>query len=70
MASSAGRYLRVVAGIALIIAGLWLGDVAGVAIAVIGAVPFLAGLFDVCVLSALFGGPFAGSLIRAIGHRG
>ena len=70
MASSAGRYLRVIVGIALIVAGFWLGDTVGAAMAVIGAVPLFAGLLDVCVISALFGGPFSGSRIRAMGHRG
>lgn len=70
MASAAGRYLRVVAGIVLFVAGYWLGGTAGWAVAVIGAVPFFAGLFDVCVISALFGGPFSGSRIRALGHPG
>jgi hypothetical protein len=37
----------------------------GIAVAAIGLVPLLAGTFDVCVFSALFGGPLAGSEIRA-----
>lgn len=66
MASLSGRVTRVVAGIALIAWGLLgLTGAAGVVVAVIGAVPLLAGLFDVCVFAPLFGAPFKGPEIRA-----
>jgi Inner membrane protein YgaP-like, transmembrane domain len=66
LASTAGRILRVVAGIALIAWGIWgLGGTLGIIIAVIGAVPLLAGLFDRCVFAPLFGNPFKGADIRA-----
>ncbi len=66
MASTTGRIVRVVAGAALIAYGLLsLGGTAGIIVAVIGAVPFLAGVFDVCVFAPLFGNPFSGPRIRA-----
>lgn len=66
MASMAGRITRVVAGAALILVGLLVMEgAAGYVVAVIGLVPLFAGLFDVCVFSKLFGGPFKGSEIRA-----
>ncbi|MGD2159180.1 MAG: DUF2892 domain-containing protein [Anaerolineales bacterium] len=67
MSNSSGRVLRIVAGIALITLGLWVvGGVWGILLAVVGAVPFLAGLFDVCVIGALFlGTPFKGDEVRA-----
>ncbi len=66
MASTSGRIVRVVAGIALIAWGLWgLGGTAGIIIALVGAVPFLAGLFDFCVFAPLFGNPLSGKKIRA-----
>lgn len=66
MASSAGRWLRVVAGVVLIAWGIWgLRGTAGVVVALVGLVPLLAGLFDFCVISALLGGPFWGRAIRA-----
>jgi len=34
-------------------------------VAVIGAVPLLAGLFDFCVFAPLFGAPLSGPAIRA-----
>ena len=67
LASSAGRLTRIVAGVALIAGGLLaVGGTAGIALAAIGLVPLLAGAFDVCLFSALFGGPFSGAAIRAI----
>ncbi len=61
MISPAGRALRVVAGIALILWGiLGLDGAAGIAVAVVGAVPLLAGLFDFCVFAPLFGGYLSG----------
>jgi uncharacterized membrane protein HdeD (DUF308 family) len=65
MASPAGRITRVVAGIALVVVGLFvIGDVAGYVVAAVGLVPLYAGVFDVCVFSRLFGGPFKGEEIR------
>jgi len=70
MASSIGRVTRIVGGIALIVGGLLvIGGVAGIVLAAIGLLPLLAGTFDVCVFSALFRGPFAGSAIRACATR-
>jgi len=67
MASTAGRVARIAGGIALIAGGLLaMGGTLGVVVAAVGLVPLLAGLFDVCVFSALFGDPFSGKAIRAI----
>lgn len=66
MASVSGRVIRVVVGAVLIVWGIWgLGGAVGVIVAIVGAVPFLAGLFDVCVFAPLFGNPFQGKAIRA-----
>lgn len=66
LASGNGRLLRVVAGLALIVWGLFgLHGVGGTIIAVIGVVPFVAGLFDFCVFAPLFGAPLSGPRIRA-----
>ena len=65
MASTTGRIVRVVAGAALIAWGLLgLGGTTGIIVAVIGAVPLLAGLFDFCVFAPLFGAPLSGPKIR------
>lgn len=66
MASTTGRWVRVVAGIVLVAWGiLGLSGVNGTIVAIIGAVPLLAGLFDFCVFAPLFGNPFSGKKIRA-----
>lgn len=65
MVTGAGRAVRVVAGIALVVIGLWLvGGTGGVILAVVGLVPLLAGLFDFCVFAPLFGLPFLGPQVR------
>ena len=66
MASVTGRITRVVAGIALIVWGLMgLTGVTGIIVAVIGALPLIAGLFDFCIFAPLFGAPLSGPSIRA-----
>lgn len=65
MASKTGRITRIVAGAALIVWGLvGLTGTTGIIVAVIGLVPLLAGLIDVCVFAPLFKNPFKGSEIR------
>jgi hypothetical protein len=70
MASGPGRAARIVAGVALVAGGLLaIGGTAGYVVAAIGLVPLLAGTFDKCVFSRLFGGPFDGPAIRALRGR-
>jgi len=66
MASTAGRLVRIVAGLALI-AWAWLGldGAAAIVVAVVGALPLLAGVFDFCIFAPLFGAPLSGPKIRA-----
>ena len=65
MSSGAGRLARIVAGIALIAAGLLaLEGTIGIIVAIVGVVPLLAGLFDFCVFAPLFGNPLSGAKIR------
>jgi hypothetical protein len=65
IASPAGRVIRVVAGLALILIG-WLAvqGIGGWILAIIGLVPLAAGLFDRCVFAPLFGLPFVGPRLR------
>ena len=66
MSSTAGRILRIVAGIILITLGLVvLQGTAGIVVAIIGLLPLAAGIFDFCVFGPLFGAPFSGKEIRA-----
>jgi hypothetical protein len=65
LTSTAGRVVRILAGLALITWGLiGLSGATGVVVAVVGAVPFLAGLFDFCVFAPLFGYSLSGQKIR------
>ncbi len=65
MASPAGRFAPIIAGVALIVWGLLgIGGITGIFVAAVGAVPLLAGLFDVCVFAPLFGCPLSGARIR------
>lgn len=66
MASTTGRIVRIVAGIALVAWGLFgLGGTVGIVVAVIGAVPLVAGMFDFCVFAPLFDNPLSGPKIRS-----
>jgi hypothetical protein len=65
LASSAGRVVRGLAGVALIVVGLWVVHGAwGWILAVIGLVPLVAGVTDRCVFAPLFGLPFGGNELR------
>jgi hypothetical protein len=65
MSSTAGRLLRILAGIILIVVGLavvhgtW-----GIILAIVGLVPLVAGIFNFCVFGPLFGGPFLAKDIK------
>lgn len=61
MAKPAGRLLRIGAGLALI-AGGWSmrGQTAGTVLMVVGVVPLLAGVLNVCLLAPIIGAPFSG----------
>ena len=67
MSSTAGRIIRVIAGLALILIGLMLVEGTwGIVLAAVGLVPLLAGVFDVCVIGKLLlGTPFKGAEVRA-----
>jgi hypothetical protein len=67
MQTPAGRIGRVMAGIVLVGAGLvGVDGVQGYLMAVLGAVPLAAGLFDFCVMAPIFRIPFSGAKIRAM----
>jgi hypothetical protein len=61
--SPAGRIARVVVGIALII---WGYTSSGIVLIIIGLVPLAAGSLDLCLISALLGGPISGKKVRDI----
>ena len=67
MASKNGRIVRIVAGLVLVVWGMFGIDnvTSAIIVVVVGLVPLLAGIFDVCVFAPLFGAPFSGPKIRA-----
>ncbi len=66
MSSGLGRGLRIVGGILLIAVGLAVvGGTSGIVLAVVGLVPLLAGVLDVCLFAPLFGAPLKGTDVRA-----
>lgn len=70
IAGSAGRLLRIAAGVALIGVGmLAVGGTAGAIVAAIGLVPIAAGVLDFCLLGPLMETGFAGRDIRACARR-
>jgi hypothetical protein len=65
LAGTAGRVARVVAGVILIVIGLFVVQgTLGWVLAIVGLVPLLAGVFDFCVFAPLFGLPFVGERLR------
>lgn len=64
MASSAGRGLRIVAGLGLMVWGIAMGGTGGTILAVVGILPLAAGGLDFCILAPLFGEPLSGKEIR------
>jgi Inner membrane protein YgaP-like, transmembrane domain len=64
MASTAGRAVRVIAGVALIVVGGILGG-GWWALAVVGLVPLAAGALDICLFNVLFRRPLSGKAVRA-----
>lgn len=67
LSSSNGRVLRIAVGIVIIATGQLAGlGTTGDVISLIGAVPFFAGTFDLCLLGKLFfGTPLRGDAVRA-----
>lgn len=57
VSSSAGRVVRVLAGLVLVVVGLALGG-GWLTLSVVGLVPLFAGAMNVCVLGPLMGQPF------------
>jgi hypothetical protein len=66
LASNTGRIVRILGGLALVVWGRFgLSGTAALVVMLIGAVPLLAGTFDICVFAPFFGAPLSGPKIRA-----
>lgn len=70
MAATAGRVTRGAIGIALIVAGVLVGGVAGWVLGAFGVLLVAAGLFDFCVITGLVDNIWSGREVRARGRRG
>ncbi|TFH13936.1 MAG: DUF2892 domain-containing protein [Acidimicrobiales bacterium] len=55
MNTPVGRWIRIVAGVALITAGIAIGGTFGVVLAVFALLPIATGVFGVCPVNPLFG---------------
>ena len=65
--SLAGRILRLIAGLGFLVIGYMYRDYAlGMISMVWGVLPFSAGAFDICYVSAALGGPLSGKKIRSL----
>lgn len=63
--SPAGRVFRLVAGIGFLVVGFVYREYTLGELSMIwGVFPLSAGVFDICYISALLGGPLSGSKIR------
>ncbi len=63
LGSQPGRIVRIAAGVALIISGFVMGGAWRV-LMVVGLLPLIAGVFDLCVLGPLFRLPLVGPRFR------
>ena len=62
----AGRVVRIIVGIILIVWGYTIADTGlGIVLMIIGLFPLVAGVFDLCLASALLGGPVKGETLRS-----
>lgn len=65
MASGAGRWLRIIAGAALIFWGWSMHSITGTITMVVGLVPIAAGVSDFCLIAPILHAPFWGRQIRS-----
>ncbi|OHA83809.1 MAG: hypothetical protein A2937_01925 [Candidatus Yonathbacteria bacterium RIFCSPLOWO2_01_FULL_47_33b] len=67
MATAPGRIIRVVAGAAIIWWGSMIGDTTtGMVVILVGAIPFFAGILNLCMIAPFIGVPFKGKDILAL----
>lgn len=60
MAQPFGRAIRVITGVVMIIVGVSMSSTVGYVLAALGAVAFLAGALNVCLIAPLLKAPFNG----------
>lgn len=60
LAGPAGRWGRIVIGAALVVAGVLIGGVIGIIVALVGLVPVGLGMSNRCLISRVIGAPWKG----------
>jgi hypothetical protein len=67
MSSGIGRIIRIIAGLILMALGVFFAHgTLGLILIIVGFIPLIAGVFDICVIGALFlGTPLRGDEVRA-----
>ncbi|MGD9793233.1 MAG: DUF2892 domain-containing protein [Acidimicrobiia bacterium] len=63
MAGPIGRGVRALVGVVMIAGGLAMGSTGGYILAVVGLLPLVAGLANICVLGPLFKAPLSGKAV-------
>jgi hypothetical protein len=67
MAGPSGRAARILAGLALVAWGYpQRAEIGGIVLLAVGVLGLATGVLNVCIISALFGGPFRGARIREV----
>ena len=69
MASPAGRGIRILAGVVLIVVGYGMHSGLGTVLAVAGLVPVAAGVLNLCLFGPLFHAPFAGKDVEVASRK-
>ncbi len=65
MASPVGRIVRILAGVAMMVAGLrFVGGTGGLILAIAGVIPLAAGVFNFCGVAPLIHAPFWGKSVQ------
>jgi hypothetical protein len=68
--SSTGRVFRLIVGMGFLVVGyLFRDQTLGVIAMVFSILPLSAGVFDLCYVSAVLGGPLSGTKIRELQRR-
>jgi hypothetical protein len=65
MNTTAGRAVRVIAALGIIVGGLVSGGITGWVVAAVGLVPLAAGIANVCLFARLFHAPVRGVVLSS-----
>ncbi len=65
MSTPVGRIIRIVAGLVIVGIGIALQSIGGTILAVVGAFPVFAGIFNVCFVAPFLRVPFQGRRLPA-----